>query len=108
MECLKLSPESAASLHGMSEAELRAVTGKGNSSDSDSEEDLKIRIYASYLLFEMSNSGNALEDAILWTKGGIVASPPDKGALNEWLDILATLLVILHHSQQLAGQIAEA
>ncbi|QKD49392.2 CHAT domain-containing protein [Fusarium oxysporum Fo47] len=108
MECLKLSPESAASLHGMSEAELRAFTGKGNSSGSDSEEDLKIRIYASYLLFEMSNSGNALEEAIIWTKRGIVASPPDKQALNEWLDILVTLLVILHHSQQLAGQIAEA
>ncbi|EXK44650.1 hypothetical protein FOMG_03341 [Fusarium oxysporum f. sp. melonis 26406] len=108
MECLKLSPESAASLHGMSEAELRAFTGKGNSSGSDSEEDLKIRIYANYLLFEMSNSGNALEEAIIWTKRGIVASPPDKQALNEWLDILVTLLVILHHSQQLAGQIAEA
>ncbi|EMT67086.1 Putative 30S ribosomal protein S17P-like protein [Fusarium odoratissimum] len=92
----------------MSEAELRAFTGKGNSSGSDSEEDLKIRIYASYLLFEMSNSGNALEEAILWTKRGIVASPPDKQALNEWLDILVTLLVILHHSQQLAGRIAEA
>lgn len=41
MECLKLSPESAASLHGMSEAELRAFTGKGNSSGSDSEEDFE-------------------------------------------------------------------
>ncbi|KAG7417610.1 putative 30S ribosomal protein S17-like protein [Fusarium oxysporum f. sp. rapae] len=108
MECLKLSPESVASLHGMSEAELRAFTGMGNSSESDSEEDLKTRIYASYLLFEMSNSDNALEEAILWTKRGIVASAPDKQALNEWLDILATLLVILHHSQQLAERIAEA
>ncbi|KAH7178156.1 CHAT domain-containing protein [Fusarium sp. MPI-SDFR-AT-0072] len=108
MECLKLSPESVASLHGMSEAELRAFTGMVNSSESDSEEDLKTRIYASYLLFEMSNSDNALEEAILWTKRGIVASAPDKQALNEWLDILATLLVILHHSQQLAERIAEA
>ncbi|KAI7767199.1 hypothetical protein LZL87_009601 [Fusarium oxysporum] len=108
MECLKLSPESVASLHGMSEAELRAFTGMVNSSESDSEEDLKTRIYASYLLFEMSNSDNALEEAILWTKRGIVASAPDKQALNEWLDILATLLVILHHSQQLDERIAEA
>ncbi|KAF5571365.1 30S ribosomal S17P protein [Fusarium phyllophilum] len=107
MEGLKLSPESVASLHAMNEAELRAFIGKGNSSGTDGEESLKIRIYASYLLFEMSSSGNALEEAILWTKRGIAASPPDKQTLNEWLDILATLLVVLHHSQQLAGRIAE-
>ncbi|KAF4953337.1 hypothetical protein FGADI_6103 [Fusarium gaditjirri] len=108
MECLKLSPESVASLHAMNEAELRVFTGRENSSGSDSEENLKIRIYASYLLFEMSKSDNALEKAILWTKRGIIASSPDKQALNEWLDILTTLLVILHHSQQLAGRITEA
>ncbi|KAF4434686.1 30S ribosomal S17P [Fusarium acutatum] len=108
MECLKFSPESVASLHAMNEAELRALMGKGNSSDTDDKESFKIRIYASYLLFEMSSSDNALEEAILWTKRGIVASPRNKQALNEWLDILATLLVILHHSQQLAGRITEA
>ncbi|KAG5768079.1 hypothetical protein H9Q72_004247 [Fusarium xylarioides] len=107
MERLKLSPELVALLHSMNEAELRAFTGKGKSSDTDSDESLKIRIYASYLLFELSGSDNALEEAILWTKRGTVASPPDKQALNEWLDILATLLVILHHSQQVAGRIAE-
>ncbi|CVK86440.1 uncharacterized protein FMAN_06288 [Fusarium mangiferae] len=107
MECLKLSLESVASLHAMNEAELRALIGKENSSDTDSEEGLRIRIYASYLLFEMCSSDNFLEEAILLTKRKTVDSLPDKRAINEWLDILTALLVILHHSQQIAGQIAE-
>ncbi|KAF5249483.1 hypothetical protein FANTH_5176 [Fusarium anthophilum] len=107
MECLNLRPESVASLHAMNEAELRAFIGKGNSADTDSEDSLRIRIYASYLLFEISSSDNVLEEAILWTKGRIVASPPHKQALDDWFDIYATLLVILHHSQQQSGQIAE-
>ncbi|KAF5540765.1 30S ribosomal S17P protein [Fusarium mexicanum] len=108
MECLKLSPESVTLLHAMNEAELRAFIGRGNSTDTGSEESLRIRIYASYLLFEISSSDNVLEEAILWTKGGIVASPPHKQALDDWFDIFATLLVILHHSQQQAGPIPEA
>ncbi|KAI1035649.1 hypothetical protein LB504_005760 [Fusarium proliferatum] len=107
MECLKLSLESVASLHAMNEAELRALIGKGNSSDTDSEDGLRIRIYASYLLFEMCSSDNFLEEAILLTKRKTVDSLPDKRALNEWLDILTALLVMLHHSQQITGQIAE-
>ncbi|KAF5586906.1 30S ribosomal S17P protein [Fusarium pseudocircinatum] len=107
MECLKLSPESVTSLQAMNEAELRAFIEKGNSSDTDSNESLKIRVYACYLLFEMSSSGNVLEQASLWTKRGIVASSTNKQALYEWLDVLATLLVILHHSQQQARQIVE-
>ncbi|KAF5712791.1 30S ribosomal S17P protein [Fusarium mundagurra] len=107
MECLKLSPESVASLDAMNEAELRAFIGQGNSSDTGHEESLKIRVYACCLLFEMSSSDNVLEQGILWTKRGIVASSPNKQALYEWLDVLATLLVILHHSQQQAGKIVE-
>ncbi|KAG4269183.1 hypothetical protein FPRO04_12172 [Fusarium proliferatum] len=107
MECLKLSLESVASLHAMNEAELRALIGKGNSSNTDSEEGLRIRIYASYLVFEMCSSDKFLEETILLTKRKIVDSLPDKRALNEWLDILTALLVMLHHSQQIAGQIAE-
>ncbi|KAF4500099.1 30S ribosomal S17P [Fusarium agapanthi] len=107
MESLKLSPESVTSLHAMNEAELRAFIGKGNSTDTGSEEGLRIRIYASYLLFEISSSDNVLEEAILWTQGGIVSSPPHKQAHDDWFDIFATLLVILHHSQKQSGQIAE-
>lgn len=107
MECLKLSLESVASLHAMNEAELRALIGKGNSSDTDSEDGSRIRIYASCLLFEMCSSDNYLEEAILLIKRKIVDSLPDKRALNEWLDILTALLVMLHHSQQITGQIAE-
>ncbi|KAF5609596.1 30S ribosomal S17P protein [Fusarium subglutinans] len=107
MECLNLRPESIASLHAMNEAELRAFIGKGNSADTDSEDSLRIRIYASCLLFEISSSNNVLEEAILWTEGRIVASPPHKQDLDDWFDIYATLLVILHHSQQQSGQIAE-
>jgi hypothetical protein len=44
-----------------------------------------------------------LEEAITWAKREIVASPPSKQALKEWFDILTTLLVIFHHSQQTAG-----
>ncbi|EWG53574.1 hypothetical protein FVEG_11975 [Fusarium verticillioides 7600] len=66
----------------MSEAELRAFIAKGNSFDSDSEEDLKIRVYARCLLFDMSNSDKVLEEAITWAKREILASPPSKQALK--------------------------
>jgi hypothetical protein len=105
MECLKLSPESIASLRRMSEADLRAFTEKANSSDSEG--DLKLRIYASYLVFETFNSDHVLEQAIIWIERWISVSPSDKQTLDEWFAILATLLVLLHYSQQLARRVAQ-
>ncbi|KAF4335504.1 30S ribosomal S17P protein [Fusarium beomiforme] len=101
MECLNLGPESIASIRSMNEADLRSFAAKKDPPDSG--KDLKLRIYAGYLVFEASNSEQALGKAILEIGKWIVALPLNEPALDEWFDILAALLVILHHHQQLAG-----
>ncbi|KAF9774164.1 hypothetical protein IL306_007840 [Fusarium sp. DS 682] len=86
----------------MNEADLRSFAANENLPDN--KKDLKLRLYANFLLSEISNSDQALEQAILRTGRWIVASPLDEPALDEWFGIFTTLLVIMHHRQQLAGR----